>query len=533
MRTLYYATASLLAVCGPLLLIGSLPAAAQAQPALSLTLDEALQIALVRNYTVRNLRLDVENAEAQVREAWGQVLPQVSASSSYTRNVKSPNPFAGSDAGGLFGSLGFVDWLAYNERARTDENPTSVPISFDRYIDSLRIGQDRAGITQNSSDNPFAVPNNFAAGISVEQTLFNGSAFAAIKGAAALREINARAASRQEQLLVEDVKQAYYQTLLASQQASVAQQSVARTQQTVAEVSRQVTQGVTPKAQRLSAEVQLANLETQLMQVDNASSLALDNLKLLLGIPIAQPILLQGDLQAENAAAYLSVSEEDAVLTAIRNRPDLEQARLAVKLNEVNANITRAEFLPTVSAFLNMNYIGNVPDNRTRTFRIDDPATDFAYDSENIGFFSKNYWNPSVSAGIRLSWNLFNGFQSAARLQQRQIAVKQAEINAEQALQAVHLEVSSALKNLRTARQRILAQEQNVARAELSYRFANARLSEGVASQLEERDASEQLDQSRLNYLQAIYDFVVAKTSFETAIGAPIAEPSSLRLTSN
>ena len=32
-----------------------------------------------------------------------------------------------------------------------------------------------------------------------------------------------------------------------------------------------------------------------------------------------------------------------------------------------------------------------------------------------------------------------------------------------------------------------------------------------------------QLDQSRLNYLQAIHDYLVARSAFEAAIGAPVA----------
>ena len=67
---------------------------------LTLTLDEALQIALVHNYAMRLERLNVEQGSAQVREAWGEAWPLIDVTSSYTRNLKSANPFAGSEAGG-------------------------------------------------------------------------------------------------------------------------------------------------------------------------------------------------------------------------------------------------------------------------------------------------------------------------------------------------------------------------------------------------------------------------------------------------
>jgi hypothetical protein len=43
-------------------------------------------------------RLEVEAAEAEVREARGGLLPQLSSGSSFTRDIVSTNPFAGTRA---------------------------------------------------------------------------------------------------------------------------------------------------------------------------------------------------------------------------------------------------------------------------------------------------------------------------------------------------------------------------------------------------------------------------------------------------
>lgn len=526
-------TASLLLLAAALVLLPG-PARAQDAPGgageiVTLTLDEAIQVALVSNYAIRNTRLDVENASAQLREAWGTVLPQVDATSSYTRNLKSANPFAGSAAGGLFSSFGFIDWLSFNERARTDADPATEPISFGEFNDRRQEGLDAVGATPGGDSNPFAVPNEFVNGITLSQTLFNGSAFAAIRGAEQLKEINERVLDRQQQLLVDQVRQAYYGALLAQNQTDVVVQSVERTRVTAEEATKRVSQGVAPKFQRLSAEVELANLETQLVQVQNQAALALDNLKLLLGVPVQQPVRLRGALEAEDAGAFLTVSADEALDVALAHRPDIRQAELAVELNRVNKNITRARYLPTVNAFANLNYLGRVPDDRS-VLR-SDPDDPFSFSVDQQAFFSSSYWNPSVNAGVRISWNLFNGFQTSALVQQRQIAVEKAQNDYEQQLQSVRLDVQRALRNLEAARSRIQSTAQNVSRAELNYQYAQARLGEGVASPLEERNASEQLDQSRLNYLQAVHDYLVAKSAFQTALGTPMALPDSLKLT--
>ncbi|MEX0747847.1 MAG: TolC family protein, partial [Rhodothermales bacterium] len=476
-------------------------------------------------------RLDVDNANAQVREAWGQVMPQLDVQSSYTRNLKSANPFAGSEAGGLFASFGFIDWLSYNEKARTDTDLSTNPISLDEFGDKRQEGLDNAGIVLGGSDNPFSVPNEFQNGLSVSQTIFSGSAFAAIKGAEQLKAINSRGVDRQEQLLIDNVRKAFYAALLASERTYVAQQSVSRIQHSLDDATRRVAQGVTPKYERLTAEVELANLQTQLLEVQNNASSALDNLKLQLGVPVNQPVLLRGELRADDAAGFMNISTDDAVDLALERRPDLEQARLAIKLREIDRSLVKSRYLPALTAFANLNYLGRVPDDRTRV--ISDGDDPFSFSQSTNRFFSQSYWNPSVNAGLRLTWSIFNGFQTSSQIQQKQIAVEKAEIEHDRTIELVRLEVQNALRNVETARRRIQAQEQNVQKAELNYEYASARLAEGVASHLEERNASEQLDISRWNYLQAVHDFLVAKSAFETAVGASGRGSDSLKLTSN
>lgn len=513
-----------------------LPALAAAQAsdeapvsAIAITLEEAIQIALVNNYEIRTSRLEVDNASAQIREAWGQVMPQVDGTASYTRNVVTANPFAGSEAGGLFQSFGFLDWLAYNETARLDEDPSTQPLTFDEFMERRRQGMARAGVEMAGESNPFGVDNQFLAGIAITQTLFNGGAFAAIRGAQQLRDINARGLDRQQQVTIDRVRQAFYQALLAEEQVRVASQSVDRTEATLRDVRRRVDQGVAPVFQRLSAEVELANLETQYVQASSLADGAIDAFKMELGIPIDQPVTLRGSLQAEDIGRFARVSVEDAVAMAMQNRPDLEQARLAIGLREIDRSITRAQFLPSVSAFANLQYAGNVPDSRTLT--ITDPNDPFAFTTQERGFLASDYWNPSVNVGVRLNWNLFDGFQTSARSQQREVAIRRAEVEFEQAYQGVSAEVQSALRNLEASRQRIESQQANVDRAELNYEYASARLREGVATPLEAREASMQLDTSRLNYLQAVHDFLVAQSAFETAVGTPVGDGTDFLLT--
>ena len=507
------------------------PAAAQEASTITLTLDEAIQIALANNYALRAARLDLKESASQIRSAISAALPDITASSGYTRNLKEANPFAGSAAGDFFSGFSALGWLAYNEEARTDTDHATVPITLEEFLFRQGAGLRAADIMQEGgSDNPFSVANQFQNTVSVTQTLADAAVIKGLKVARLVKEARSRSLERTEQLVVDEVRRAFYETLLTQEQAVVAAESVIRTRRTHGEMSRRVAQGVAPKALRLSAEVQLANLETRLVQQQNQALTARDNLKFVLGIPIEQQVRLRGELEVADASAFVTVSTGDAFQTALARRPDLDQARLTYDLQSAALRAAELDRFPKLSAFANFSYSGRIPD--LRTFTISDPESPFRFSLGRNDFFSRSYWQSSVNVGLRLSWTIFNGLAQASMRQLRRIEMDRAQIQLIQLRQSVHIEVATALRNLRSAREQILSQGRNVENAELNYSFASTRLVEGVATPLEERDASHQLDQSRINYLQAVYDFLVARSAYETAIGVPLEHQADIRLTS-
>lgn len=501
---------------------------------LVLTIRKAVQTALQRNLDLRGAQLDIENANAQVQEAWGNLYPSLNLTGSYTRNVVTANPFAGSDALSLLGGGGETEWLAFNERRRLDDDPNTDPISFptfeQRQLDSLAA----AGISLGGGGgNPFGVDNEFRGGLQLTQTLYSKSAFTAVQGSQQFKDVSLHARDRQVQVVTNEVVTAFYQALLAKERTRVLQKRVERSQETLQEVSTRVERGVIPKAQRLGANVELSNARTQRIEARNAANLARDQLKRTIGLSPERPIALRGSLEDQRTDGLQEVSLEtismsNAVDQAIENRPDLQRARLNVELQKLQTESARASYFPRVEAVANFNYSGRVPDDRSQILTTDpqDPTNPFYFREQQRGFFADDFWNPSFSVGLQLNWDLFSGFQRSARVQQAEIERRRAEIQRNRLRRAVKLEVRKALRDLENARERIESQRANVRRAELNYDHMSKRVNEGVASQIELREASEQLDQSRLNFLQAVHDYLVARTDLETALGQSLTPAS-------
>ena len=513
---------------------GPASGSADASAPLTLTLKTAVQTALQKNLDLRTAQLEIETANARVKEAWGNLYPALDLTGSYTRNVVTANPFAGSDALSLLGGGGETEWLAFNERRRLDADPGTDPITFPTFEQRQRDSLAAAGISLGgASGNPFGVDNEFRGGLQFTQTLYSKQAFASVKGSQQFKDVSRHARDRQVQLVTNDVVTAFYQALLARERARVLQERVQRAQETLQEVSTRVERGVIPKAQRLGANVELSNARTQRIEARNAANLALDQLKRTIGLSPERPISLKGSLEEQRNDGLQEISLEtismsNAVDQAIENRPDLQRARLNVELREIQAEASRSSFYPRVEAVANFNYSGRVPDDRSQVLTTDpqDPTNPFYFREQQRGFFNDDFWNPSFSVGLQLNWNLFSGFQRSAQVQQAEIERRRAEVRRDQLRRAVKLEVRKALRDLENARERIESQKANVRRAELNYDHMSKRVSEGVASQIELREASEQLDQSRLNFLRAVHDYLVARTDLETALGQPLTSTS-------
>lgn len=487
---------------------------------LTLTLQEAVELALVHNYLLEKGLLNLEMADEQIRQAWGTVYPQVGASGSYTRNLKSPNPFAGSDAGGLFDLFGAMEWLNYNETARTDTDGTTTPLTFEEFMDRQQQGMEDAGAMPASGDNPFAIDNQFNFGLSVTQTLFNGAAFAAIRGAEQFKQMNRDEFASRQQTVADQIRQMFYGALLAREHADVLRASVERLKETVRDTRSSVEAGILSNYESLSAEVELVNLETELISAENRAELAVQQLGLTIGIPVDTVLTLRGTLDVDSSMSATLQEPEYDLEMALSRRPDLQQLDGYIDLLGIQKNVERSRYFPTVQAFLNTAYIGQVPTQRESV--LSDPDTPFVFRTESRGFFDDSYWDSALAIGLQLQWSLFDGFQRRSRMQQRSIEIKQARIDRDQMTNGIRLEIDQVRREMETARQRIRSQERNLERANLNYEQASRRLTEGVGTALEERQASSLLDQSRISWLTAVYDLLVARSRYDRITGQPV-----------
>ncbi|HLR33066.1 MAG TPA: TolC family protein, partial [Fodinibius sp.] len=151
-----------------------------------LTLTEAIDVALANNSDIKRSLLSLRNADEQVRLAWSEVLPDISTSATYTRNLEIP--------------VNFVPAQFFDPEAPAGD---LVPLQF---------GTD----------------NNWQGGLSVEQTLFRGEAFVGIGSSKVYKAVQAENLRATAQQIVTQTRVAYYNVLVAREQLRLQTATVER-----------------------------------------------------------------------------------------------------------------------------------------------------------------------------------------------------------------------------------------------------------------------------------------------------------------
>ena len=118
---------------------------------------------------------------------------------------------------------------------------------------------------------------------------------------------------------------------------------------------------------------------------------------------------------------------------------------------------------------------------------------------------------------------LFNGLANLARMGQAKAALKEIEFNEKGLLDRLRFEVRQAVLKVEEAKESLASQSKNVEQARESLRIAELNFEEGLITVLDISQAQTALTQARVNYSQALFDYMMALAEVDRATGADSA----------
>jgi outer membrane protein TolC len=191
------------------------------------TLERAVAIALRNNRRLAVSQYDLEVANKQVSEAYGALFPEIDGTASMQRNLELPSAF--------------------------------LPRIF---IDPEADPDELIAVT-------FGADNQWNAGLTVNQPLFDAGVFVGVGTAGAFRSLAQEGLRGAAQGVATSTRIAYLNVLLAQEAVRVTQNSIERVRQTLEETRALNRAGLASDYDVLRLEVQLANIEPNLRRSRN------------------------------------------------------------------------------------------------------------------------------------------------------------------------------------------------------------------------------------------------------------------------
>ena len=379
-------------ICLGLMSLGVAMAQSAGGNTLTLTLEEAIDLALSDNPTVKVANLEIERYDYVRKQTLSSLYPQVDASLQYSLALRRQEMTEGFSFGGK---------NTFNTAASV-----SMPLFVPAVYEQLKLNR-----TQMES---------------------------AVESARATR-ID----------MIASVRSAYYNVLLAQQSLAVLEEAVLTTERVVANTKSLYDNGLASEYDYLTAQVQLSNLRPQVLQTESAVGITKLQLKMYLSLPADVDVEVVGTLDGFRDKVLLSedYSRDITDNTTLRNL-DIQADML-----KHQEQLIKASRMPMVAAFGQVSFIGQERVDLSglmggMTGGGGNPESDVVAQTRAAAAASQSkfWWQCPISVGAQVSIPLFAGFKTVNQLREVRNQISQLDIQREYAEQGIRLQVEQAQK---------------------------------------------------------------------------------------
>ena len=470
---------SLLAI---LLLFSSLLTAQQKE----WTLDECVNYALENNIQVKQTQLDVELSELEKRDAIGNFIPSINANASNAWNT------------GLTQSV--TTGILINQTTR-----------------------------------------NFSAGATAGLTLFDGLRnFNQLQRAKMSRIASEYSLDKMKDDIALFVADAYLQVLFNKQNLEVLRAQNEVTKEQLVRTQDLVDAGVLPQGDLLEIRATMADENQRMILAENQIQISLISLAQTLGIQDYQNFDIVDRDYDIFGNEILENSVYDVINRAKEERSEIKIAEANKELAEMDVELAKGAYLPTLNAFFNYNTresgqptVGSVidPDNPTRQIGVVESTNEVVVAPNTratlgspLPFFEQLYLNDGITYGFQVNVPILNGFATRNQVRRNEVNVKRAEFQLEQAELDLEANVYQAYTDAKGAFEVYEAALVASEAQERAYEYATERYDVGLTNAFDFSQAKIRYENTQREALRAKYDYIFKLKVVELYFGIPVGD---------
>jgi outer membrane protein TolC len=315
-----------------------------------LTLNDAIALALANNKDINASRIDVEIAGFDIRAAQGVYDPRITSGIDYNRNT---TPAASFISGGADGST------TQNSLTGDVRLSGNSPVLGGNYLLDFTSGR-------STTNNQFTALNPqypSALTLTYTQPLLRGLRTDENRRRIEIARRNLTLSDEQfRQRVIETitrVQQAYWDLTFSLRNLQVQIDAVKQAQRQLESNQRQVTEGTLAPIDVTAAQTQVATFEQNVYAAQEAVTRAENNLKSLMLPDRKAPQWSRAIMPTSPVALEPPrIPLDQALATALTNRPELQQVATTAEINNINTRFFRDQTKPEVNLVASYSAVG-------------------------------------------------------------------------------------------------------------------------------------------------------------------------------
>ena len=463
-----------------------LESAESAEKPVVITLEQALEIALSENVSVKVADMEIERTGYAKKGAYAALFPQIDASGAYQRTIKKQVMYMDVDMSAIMGG-GATGGNGEGTGDGGTQDPGQVP-------ETAAASKGAGGGIEVGRW------NTWSAGFSAAMPLVNAQLWKSIKLSGLDVELAVENARSSRLEMVTQVKNAYFGTLLAKEAFNVYKEVYENAVKNYDETKRKFDAEKVSEMELLRSKTTVANAIPNVYNAENSVILALWQLKAVLGVDLDLNLDIAGKLDDYAQKMFYDIHKNDDV--SLDSNSTMKQLAIQAEMLAENIKLQKYANIPSLSLAFNFN--------------MNAMTNDFN--------FSEYRWTPYSVVGLSLNVPIFAGGKRYQQIRQAKNQYQQVQLQTVDAERQLKIAIRQFLTTMETNMKSYYAAQDAVAAAQKGYDIVEKSYQVGRSTLIELNDAQLGLTQAQLAQSQAIYNFVTAKAQLEQTLGQDFIE---------
>lgn len=328
--------------------------------------------------------------------------------------------------------------------------------------------------------------------VQLDQKIYDQSALIALKGMGANSELARIKVLKNNEDLIYQTATAYYQVLILNEQEKLLKENEKQYTDLLKILKLQFEKGVIKKIDYDRTRVGLNNITSQITLVQTNRKLALNKLKIAIGMPIENSLEIEHNLNYEAEVTMPVEATYD-----VTKRLDYMIQDQNILLQEIQMKSMKTAFLPTVSAYA--RYGAN-------SF-----GTEFGP--------SFNNWFDYSAIGLKINVPLFNGLRTHSQYKMSELNLANLKETSKQNIQNYKLENENANTQLFSSYTSLSTNKDNMQLAKEVYDASNLEYREGQASLTDFLNSDYSYKEAQSNYINSLLNYLSSRLDYEKSKG--------------